>query len=436
MVTAAGTWRNWAGNQACTPATVEYPANEADLGAALERAVSRGQTVKATGAGHSFNDIACTDGAHIRLDRYKRVLDVDRGGGRVTVQSGIRLGRLNVALATRGLALENLGDVAYQRIGGAIATATHGTGGTFGGLATQVVGLRLLAADGSLIDCSADEEPDVFQAGRVGLGALGLLSTVTLRCVPAFNLHGVEEPMRLDHVLEHFADYVAGNEHFEFFWVPHTDWALTKRNNRTDEPPRQRWWATRFGKRVLMENVAFGAVCRLGRAMPALIPKLAPLLAAGGRSEYVDRGYRVFASPRYVRFSEMEYAIPIAEVAGVLRRVAEVIEGLGLRVSFPVEVRVSAGDDIPLSTATGGPKAYIAVHMYKGTAYDRYFEAVEEIFDSVGGRPHWGKLHTQTAATLAPRYPQWQRWQAVRRRLDPDGRFANPYLDRVVGPIS
>jgi L-gulono-1,4-lactone dehydrogenase len=430
------TWRNWAGNQSCAPSRVETPGNESQLLSVVQRAGSRGQPIKVAGSGHSFSDIACTDGVQVRLAHYGRILDVDRDANRVTVQAGVRLGRLSAALANRGLALENLGDVAYQQVGGAISTATHGTGASFGGLATQVVGLQLVAADGTLVTCSATEEPEVFHATRVGLGALGVVSTVTLRCVPAFNLHAVEEPMRLDHVLEHLAGYVSGNEHFEFFWVPHTDWALTKRNNRTDEPPRQRWWATRFGKRVLMENVAFGAVCRLGRDMPALIPKLAPLLAAGGRSEYVDRGYRVFASPRYVRFSEMEYAIPIAEVAGVLRRVAEVIKGLGLRVSFPVEVRVSAGDDIPLSTATGGPKAYIAVHMYKGTAYDRYFEAVEEIFDSVGGRPHWGKLHTQTAATLAPRYPQWQRWQAVRRRLDPDGRFANPYLDRVVGPIS
>jgi L-gulono-1,4-lactone dehydrogenase len=429
-------WRNWAGNQACVPDAVERPTTEAELVGAVRRAAARGRSIKVAGAGHSFTDIACTGGVQVRLDAYQRLLGVDHQAGWVKVQAGIPLGRLNRVLASRGLALENLGDIDCQQLGGAISTATHGTGGRFGGLATQVVGLELIIPDGSVITCSADQEPEVFEAGRVGLGALGAVSTITLRAVRDFNLHAVEEPMRLDHVLDHFAEYVADNEHFEFFWVPHTEWALTKRNNRTDEPPSPRRWAARWGQRVVMENVAFGALCRLGRAVPAAIPRLAGLLAVGGRSEYVDRGSQVFVTPRYVRFYEMEYAIPIWEVVGVLRRVQELIERLGLRISFPVEVRVGAADDIPLSTATGRPTGYIAVHVYQGMAYERYFDAVEEIFDSVGGRPHWGKLHSQTAGTLAPRYPQWDRWQAVRRRLDPEGRFANAYLERVVGPIA
>jgi FAD-linked oxidoreductase len=431
----ANSWHNWAGNERCTPAVVERPGTEGQLVAAVQRAAASGQRVKVAGAGHSFTGIACTDGVQIRMERYGRVLDIDGRAGRVTVQAGIRLSRLNAELATRGLALENLGDVAYQRLGGAIATATHGTGGRFGGLATQVLALRLITAEGTIVTCSADEQPEIFAAARVGLGALGVVSTITLRCVPAFNLHAVEEPMELDHVLDHFDGYVAGNDHFEFFWVPHTRWALTKRNNRTEEVAKQRWWAGRFGHRVMMENVAFGALCRLGRSVPALIPKLAPLLATGGRSEFVDRSYRVFASPRYVRFYEMEYAVAVNEAVGALRRVTEAIERLHLRISYPVEVRVSAGDDIPLSPAAGRPTAHIAVHAYEGTTYEGYFAAVEEIFLSVGGRPHWGKLHSQTAGALAPRYPQWDRWQAVRTRLDPEGRFANPYLDRVVGPV-
>jgi hypothetical protein len=294
----ANGWHNWAGNEHCTPAVVERPGTERQLLAAVRRAGVGDHRVKVAGAGHSFTGIACTDGVQIRLERYGRVLDIDGHAGRVTVQAGIRLSRLNSELASRGLALENLGDVAYQRLGGAIATATHGTGGQFGGLATQVVALSLVTAEGTLVNCSADEHPEIFAAARVGLGALGVVSTVTLRCVPAFNLHAIEEPMRLDHVLDHFDDYVAGNDHFEFFWVPHTRWALTKRNNRTEEVAKQRWWAGRFGHRVMMENVAFGALCRLGRSVPALTPRLAPLLATGGRSDFVDRSYRVFASPR------------------------------------------------------------------------------------------------------------------------------------------
>jgi L-gulonolactone oxidase len=429
-------WRNWAGNQTCAPAVVECPGTESDIVRAVVQAARRGRRVRVVGAGHSFADVACTDGVQIRLDNYDRVLHVDAEAGQVTVQAGIRIGRLNLALAARGLGLDNLGDVDYQTVAGAVSTATHGTGVRFGGLATQVVALDLVTADGSLLTCSAEQEPELFQSARVAVGALGVLSTVTLRCVPAFTLRAVEEPMRLGQVLERFDDDVAANDHFEFFWVPHTDWALTKRNNRTGEPPGGRSPVARFRDQVVMENVAFGAACRAGRLVPALIPRLARLVATGTRAEYVDRSYRVFVTPRHVHFYEMEYAIPLGQAVEAVERVRELVDRLGLRVSFPVEVRVAAGDDIPLSPATGRLTAYLAVHVYRGTPYERYFRGVEEIMDSMGGRPHWGKLHFQSAASLAGRYPQWARWQAARRRLDPEGRFANPYTDRVLGPVA
>jgi L-gulonolactone oxidase len=388
------------------------------------------------GTGHSFTDIACTDGVLINLADYDRILSIDREQSRVTVQAGIPLRVLNEALAARGLAMENLGDIAYQTVAGAISTSTHGTGARFGGLATQVVGLELLTGDGSVVSCSADEECEVFQAARVGLGALGVVSKVTLQYVPGFNLRAVEEPMRLDHVLEHFDEYTADNDHFEFLWVPHTEWALTKRNNRTDDPAGGRGWLGEFRDRVLLENLAFGAMCRVGRVRPSWIPRLSRLLPNLGRTEYVERSYRVFTSPRLVRFYEMEYAIPRPTVVTAVRQVVEFVKCSGLSLSFPVEVRVTAEDDIPLSTATGRPSAYVAVHVYQGMPYEEYFRGVEAIMDPLGGRPHWGKLHYQTAATLAPRYPQWETWQAVRRRMDPGGRFANAYTDRVLGPVS
>jgi L-gulonolactone oxidase len=403
---------------------------DAVVHAALER-----RRVKVVGTGHSFTDIACTDGVLIDLADYDRILSIDRERSRVTVQAGIPLRVLNEALAARGLAMENLGDIAYQTVAGAISTSTHGTGARFGGLATQVVGLELVTADGSVVSCSADEESDVFQAARVGLGALGVVSKVTLQCVPGFNLRAVEEPMRLDDVLDRFDEYAADNDHFEFFWVPHTRWALTKRNNRTDDPPGGRGALAEFRDQIVLENLAFGAVCRIGRVRPSLIPRLSRLLPNRGRCEYVERGYRVFTTPRLVRFYEMEYSIPRESVVGAVRQVVDFVNRSGFFLSFPVEVRVTAADDIPLSTATGRPSAYIAVHVYKGMPYEEYFRGVEAIMDPLGGRPHWGKLHFQTAATLAPKYPQWESWQAVRRRLDPEGRLANAYTDRVLGPI-
>lgn len=431
------TWTNWAGSQRCSPVAVEHPDDEHSLAQVVKVAAVAGQTVKAVGTGHSFTDCACTDGRMVVLDKYRGLLAVDTTSRRVTVQAGITVADLNRELAARGLALANLGDIAYQTISGAIATATHGTGVKLGGIAAQVVGLSLVTGDGSVVRCSADEEPEVFHAARVGVGALGLVSTVTIQCVPAFNLHVVEKGERLDSLLEHLDDDVDANDHFEFFWVPHTGGALTKRNNRTGEPARPRPRASAFFDDYVGENVAFGALCRVGRRFPKLIPRLNHVTVAGSSGkDYVDRSDKVFASPRLVHFHEMEYSIPRAAAVPALRELRSFIDRSGLRISFPVEVRFTAADDIPLSTAYGGERCYIAVHVYRGMLWEQYFRGVESIMRAAGGRPHWGKMHYRTADDLAPAYPEWDRFQAVRRRLDPEGRFANAYTDRVLGPVT
>jgi L-gulono-1,4-lactone dehydrogenase len=430
------TWKNWAGNQQCAPVSVEHPSSEDELAAVVKRAAAAGRRVKAVGAGHSFTDTALTDGVQLQLDRYDKVLHVDQATRRVTVQSGISIATLNEKLAGLGLAMPNLGDIAYQTISGAISTATHGTGVKLTGIAGQVAALSLVTGDGSLVSCSPDEEPEVFHAARVGVGALGLISTVTLQCVPAFNLHAIEEPMRVDAVLKDIDALVDANEHFEFFWVPHTGWALTKRNNRTDAPAggMGRWKF--FYEKILLENVAFGLVNRVGRMRPKLIPRLQKLVPSSGSTEYVKPSHKIFASPRFVKFLEMEYAVPRAAVPDALNRIRALIDDNGMRIGFPVEVRFTAPDDIPLSTASGRETGYLAVHVYKGMPHEPYFRGVEAIMNSLEGRPHWGKLHFQTADVLATRYPEWDRFQGVRRRLDPEGRFANAYTDRVLGPVT
>jgi L-gulonolactone oxidase len=297
--------------------------------------------------------------------------------------------------------------------------------------------MRLVTGDGSVLEATApdcgDENPDLFAAARVGLGALGLVSTVTLQCVPAFRLHAVEEPVPVDDVLAELDELVAEHDHFEFYWVPHTRWALTKRNRRTDEPPRPRPRVREWVDDMALANYAFGALCRVGRVRPSLIPRLAKVIPSTGRVDYVDRSDRVFTSPRTVRFWEMEYGIPREALLEALGRIRRLVDETGMQLSFPVEVRVVAPDDIPLSTAFGRDTGYIAVHVYRGTPYDTYFSGVERIMDSYGGRPHWGKLHFQRAETLAPKYPRWDDFQKVRARVDPERRFANPYLDRVLG---
>jgi L-gulonolactone oxidase len=428
-------WSNWAGNQTCAPVEIRSPSSEQELAALVKEAAAVDRHVKVVGAGHSFTPIACTDGVLVDLSAYTSVLEHDREAGTVTVQAGIPLNQLCDELDRRGLALENMGDINVQSIAGATQTATHGTGLRFGNISSRIVGMRLIAGDGSIVDCSATENADVLDAARVGLGALGVVSTVTLQCVPAFRLHAVEGAEPVDDVLAHLDELVHEFDHFEFYWVPHTRWALTKRNRRTDEPARPRGRRKEFVEDILLPNVAFGAVARIGKWRPSLIPRLAKLIPSTGTIDYVDRSDKVFTSPRYVHFYEMEYAVPREALPEALNRVRALVDELGMQISFPVEVRVVAPDDIPLSTAYGRETGYIAVHVYRGTPFDAYFTGVEAIMDSYGGRPHWGKLHFQRAETLAPRYPRWDDFLAVRRRLDPEGRFSNPYLERVLGTL-
>jgi L-gulonolactone oxidase len=372
----------------------------------------------------------------LSLERMAGILDVDRSAGLVRVQAGIAIHELSRSLDTHGLALENLGDIDVQSIAGAISTATHGTGARLPNIPAQVVALTLVLADGSTLECSPERDPETFRAARVGLGCLGVIAEVTLRCVPAFTLHGRDAPAPLLQTLERFDELVSANDHFEFFVFPHAGIALTRTNNRTERSPRPRSRAIAYANDVLLTNRAFELCCRLGRRFPSRIPQINRLVTRlAGSSERVDRSYEIFASPRLVRFTEMEYALPREHTVQAVREVMELVPRSGFAVPFPIEVRTAAPDDALLSTAAGRETGFVAVHMFEGMAWEPYFRAVEAIMDGLGGRPHWGKRHFQTAASLRPRYPDWDRFQAVRARLDPDGRFANAWTGRVLGPV-
>jgi FAD-linked oxidoreductase len=409
------------------------PQTESELQQVVQSAQASGRRVKAVGSGHSFTAIAVSEEVLVDLSNYDEIVAIDKMNQTVTVQSGIQLSKLNQALYENSLAMQNLGDIAYQTIAGAISTSTHGTGAKFTGIANQVVALRIVLADSSIVECSANVNAQLFSCARVGLGALGLISTVTLKVVPVFNLAVIEEPMRVDDVLQNLDLHVDSNDHFEFFWVPHTGWALTKRNNRNSLPVEPMSKMSHWYSKTLMENYAFGAVCMLGKARPSLIPKLAKALPSSGRNEYSDASHKVFASKRIIKFYEMEYAIPREACAEALNRVRRMVTDSGFFLNFPVEVRFTAPDEIPLSTASNRESAYIAVHIYKGMNYVPYFKEVESIMNSYQGRPHWGKLHFQSAATLASRYPQWDVFQAVRNQVDPQRMFSNQYLETVLG---
>lgn len=429
------TWSNWAREQHCAPHSIERPAGEAELVEVIARAAASGLRVKAVGAGHSFTDIACTDGVMIDLSRMSSVLEADRETGLVRLQAGISLRKLGPEIGRAGLALENQGDVDPQSVAGAISTATHGTGARFMNISSQVRALRLITPDGP-VEIDETSDPDGFRAARVGLGSLGVVSEVTLQCVPSFTIHRVDAPKPLDHVLAELDTLVDSNDHFEFFAFPYTDRALTLTSERTDREPRPRGRTGAWVEDRLFYNHVFGAMNRLGRVAPSMIPRLNRLVARMmSSSEHLDLSYRVYANERDVRFTEMEYAIPRATAAVAIERVLDLVRRRALAVSFPIEVRFAAPDDAFLSTAEGRETAYIAVHVFRGMEFEAYFRGVEAIMNEYGGRPHWGKRHYQTAATLEPLYPGWERFRAVRRRFDPEGVFANEYTDRVLGHV-
>jgi L-gulono-1,4-lactone dehydrogenase len=418
------TWTNWARQQRCAPERIETPRSEEEL----VRAIVGARRVKVAGSGHSFTDIACTDGVMIDLTAMRRLLAVD--GNEVTVEAGITLHDLGDELRSRGLAMENQGDVDPQTLGGAISTATHGTGAGYGNLSSQVTGVRLVDGTGEVRDL---RDGDELRAARVSLGALGAISAVRLRCVPAFTIHRLDDPRPLDDLLPRLDQLVDSHDHWEAFVMPYTRRALTLTSERTDREPRPRGRAGAFVHDVVLENAVLGLFCRTGRAFPRTIPSLNRALARlMSGSEHLDDSNRVYANTRLVRFTEMEYAIPREHAAEALERVLALIERRRLPIGFPIEFRVTAPDDALLSTAHGRPTAYIAVHQYVGMEFETYFRAVEAIMDDYGGRPHWGKRHYQTAATLRPRYPDWDRFTEIRDRLDPERRFENDYLRRVL----
>jgi FAD-linked oxidoreductase len=426
-------WSNWAGNQSSN-ARVTRPATLDEVARTVHDAASAGRRIKAVGSGHSFTAAAVATDLRVDLSALSFPPVVDLAARQVTVPAGMPLAALNALLTGHGLAMPNLGDIDAQTVAGAISTGTHGTGAAYGCLSTFVVGLTLVDGSGSVVTCSATAEPEVFAAARVGLGALGVITSVTLQCVDAFVLRADERPGRLADVLSSWESLVASNDHCEFYWFPYTDRVQVKLDNRVPDSdrPLARWRGWLDDE--FLSNTVFAGVCRVGRAVPALV---APISAVSARAlsarSYTARSDLVFCTPRRVRFTEMEYGVPRAALPTVFAELPRLIEALPFKVQFPVEVRFTAPDDILLSHGYGRESAYVAVHQYVGAPYEPYFRSFEALMSSLGGRPHWGKLHYRDAASLRPAYPRFDDFLAVRDRLDPARVFANPYTEQVLG---
>ena len=286
-----------------------------------------------------------------------------------------------------------------------------------------------------MVECSRESDPDLWRAARVGLGSLGAIATVTLRVVPAFTIRRHDHPLPLDEAFARL-DELAAERPLRVLRLPTRATALCRESKHTEEPPDPYGRVEEFLRETALENHALAHAVRDRQAVPAAIPAINRLITRTlSGSVKTDASHRVFSTRRLTRFTEMEYAVPRADGPEALRRVLDMIERRGYAVPFPIEYRIVAGDDAYLSTAHERETVYIAVHMYRGMTWEPYFRAVEAIMDDYEGRPHWGKRHFQSAATLAPRYPEWDRFQAVRARLDPDGHFQNEYAKRVLGPV-
>lgn len=434
---AQDTWRNWAGTHSSTPHRFETPRSVAELSTLVAQATEQGLRVKAVGAGHSFTGVAVTDGVLVSLDNICGVESVRQTpeGPVATVLAGTRLRSLNEQLWERGLAMINLGDIDVQSIAGALGTGTHGTGARFGGLATLIRGLQIVLADGTVADCSETENPELYQAARIGLGAFGIITKLDLAVTSAYALRAVEGPARLDETLDGLEHDLATVDHFEFYWFPHTNRVLTKRNTRLpgDTPLEPVSRIRGFLDDELMSNTLFEGINRITTAFPAAIPQINQISArALSARQFVDRSYHVFASPRRVRFREMEYAVPVETVKDTLREISTWLDRSGCNIAFPVEVRFAPGDDVWLSTANGRDSAYIAVHQYHRRDHREYFDAVEAIARAVDGRPHWGKMHGCTADDLRPTYARFDDFCTVRDKHDPARTFDNAYLRQVL----
>ncbi len=427
-------FRNWSGLVSCRPAERRSPASLDELRAAVRTAAAAGRTIRVVGAGHSFSPLVATEGTLLSLDRLAGIESVDAQACEAVVWAGTRLRALGGPLAAHGLGLVIQGDIDAQSLAGAIATGTHGSGLTLGSISTQAAGLTLVTAEGDVVDCTAESDPELFVAARLSLGALGVVAKVRLKLRPAYRLHEHKVNMELEACLAELDERRRAHRHFEFFWFPHTDRVATKAMDISDAPEQRSSLVKRVLVDLLLENGAFWLLSEACRVAPPLcrpVSRLAARLVSEG--ERVDRSDRVFASPRLVRFNEMEYAMPLEQGPDCLREIKAFVERGRIAVHFPMEYRHVAGDDVWLSPFYGRDSAVISVHMYRGMPWEAFFAGAEAIFRNHGGRPHWGKCHTLAAAQLSRLYPMWERFLEIRRRLDPRGVFSNDYSRALFG---
>ncbi len=419
-------WRNWSGAQFSLPMAQPVPASEAEL-ADLIRSTKHG--IRPVGSGHSFSALVPTDGIIVSLARMQGLISHDPATLQAEFWGGTHMSTMGQALHDIGQALPNMSDIDYQTLAGAVSTSTHGTGVKFGSYSSQITGLRLMTASGDHLDCDAQTNPEVFNAARVSLGALGILTRIRLQNRKPFRLHSKTWVADTDDLLDNMENLAGKNDHFELMPLIHSSKSLAIAHNETSMWPDPRQEEGDGDLATLMD-----AVYRHLRHSPGLRSALINFVSARLRfDEEVDDSWKVFASVRDVRFNEMEYTVPAEDGPACVREILKTIADNNLPSWFPLEYRYVKADDIPLSMFEGRDGCSISVHQFHEMDYHNFFAAVEPIFWKYGGRPHWGKLHSLHAAQLRSLYPRWNEFAEVRAELDPAGKFLNAHLKQVLG---
>ncbi len=419
-------WSNWSGTESAYPAVRAAPTNEAELAQLMPRAAA---PIRPVGAGHSFTALVPTEGTMLALDRMSGLVSADRELVTATVRAGTRLSALGPALAGIGQEMPNLPDINKQTLAGALATGTHGTGKDYTALHGAVTAMRLVLPDGTVRECSRDANADLFHAARVGLGAFGVLSEVTLKNQPLARVRKVVQLVDTDELLASWPARAGQHRNAEFLVLPFTGKSALITHDVTFDPVSPRGPDQDADTLMSLKRLR-----DLFEFTPDLRKSLASRLLADVPPEVaIDEGWKLLSNERPVRFKEMEYHLPVERQVEVLREVIRRIESGATDVFFPIEARIIAPDDAWLSPFYQRASGSIAVHAWYKDEHDWMFRLIEPVLREAGGRPHWGKLHSLGAKELAMLYPMWNEAMAVRRGIDPQGRMLNPHLGRLFG---
>lgn len=423
--------RNWSKYYKWRPGQIEYPNSIESIQRIVLSAAKQQKKIRVIGSGHSFNPLWVTRDILISLDHFQGVIGINQGRREVTFRAGTKLYKLTKILNQFGLALENMGDINRQSIAGAISTGTHGTGSSFQTMSAQVVGLKFINGKGEVISCSPDIHPEWFKCSQISLGAFGIITEVTLKCVPQYNLELIIDKANLKDVLGSLDQTNAANRNFEYYWFPNTDQVMTKISNITEQRP-DRNPLSRIFQDYILENIAYKLLCEYGNLFPSQANRISRFSAKTlTRTRKVNQSHKVFTTPRWVRFHEMEYNVPMEAYQEVVRDLTQWIDQNNRTIHFPLEHRFVKADDIYLSPAFRRDSAYIACHVYAKKDFRPYFKSLEEIFLHYDGRPHWGKMHTLTAKNLKTKYLYFEKFVGTMELHDPDQVFLNEYLNEL-----